>query len=122
MSGFLSGKYRKDQPPPKSSRLATWKDRLKGFDNERNWKILDALDIVSKEVDASCAQVALAWLLRKDTVASVIFGARNATQLNDNLRAAELKLTDEMMQTLDEASALENIYPYSFMANIQGRW
>jgi aryl-alcohol dehydrogenase-like predicted oxidoreductase len=66
--------------------------------------------------------VALAWLLRKPTVTSVIFGARSIEQLEDNLGAAELKLTDEQLAALDEASAFELGYPYEFMGRIQSRW
>ncbi len=122
MGGFLTGKYRKNQPPPDSGRLAKWKDRLAGFDTEKNWKILEALDEVAKEVGGTVAQVSLAWLLRKETVTSVIFGARSLEQLKDNLVAAELELTDAHMETLDQASALDPIYPYNFMQQIQGRW
>lgn len=120
--GFLSGKYRKDQPPTEGSRLAKWKDRYERFNNERNWRILDAVDAVAKEVDATCAQVSLAWLLHRPTVASVIFGARSVEQLDDNLKAAEIELTENHLKVLDEASAFELGYPYEFMKNIQGRW
>ena len=120
--GFLSGKYRKGQPPPDASRLAKWKDRLTGFDTARNWRILETVDAVAKEVNASASQVSLAWLLRKRAVTSVIFGARSLAQLEDNLKAAELKLDDAQLKRLDEASALELGYPYEFMRNIQGRW
>lgn len=120
--GFLSGKYRKGEAPPAGARLDKWTERFQRFDNPRNWKILEALDQVAKETDASCAQVALAWLLNKPTVASVIFGARSVAQLEDNLKAAELQLTDAHMSALDAASAYEIGYPYDFMKNIQGRW
>ena len=122
LGGFLSGKYRKDQAPPPGSRLAKWKERYQRFDTERNWQILDAVEAVAKVHDATFSQVALAWLLRKEAVVSVIFGARTVEQLADNLKAATLELTDADMQTLDEASALELGYPYNFMKNIQGRW
>jgi aryl-alcohol dehydrogenase-like predicted oxidoreductase len=120
--GFLSGKYRKGQPPPDASRLAKWKDRLTGFDTPRNWRILETVDSVAKELNASPSQVSLAWLLRKRAVTSVIFGARSLAQLEDNLKAAELKLDDAQLKRLDEASALELGYPYEFMQRIQGRW
>lgn len=120
--GFLSGKYRKDAAPPEGSRLDKWKERYGRFDQPRNWRILEALDAVAKETEASCAQVALAWCLHKPTVASVIFGARSVAQLEDNLKAAELQLTDAQMAALDEASAFELGYPYDFQKNIQGRW
>ena len=74
--GFLSGKYQKGQTPPEGARLDKWKDRFQRYDQPRNWKILDALLAVSKQLEATPSQVALAWLLHKPTVASVIFGAR----------------------------------------------
>jgi aryl-alcohol dehydrogenase-like predicted oxidoreductase len=120
--GFLSGKYRRGQPPPDASRLAKWKDRLTEFDSPRHWRILDTVDAVAAELKASPSQVALAWLLRKRAVTSVIFGARTVEQLEDNLKAAELKLDDAQFKRLDEASALELGYPYDFMQRLQGRW
>ncbi|MCB9594446.1 MAG: aldo/keto reductase [Sandaracinaceae bacterium] len=121
-NGFLTGKYRKGAPPPEGSRLAKWKDRLARFDTERNWAILAALDEVAKEVEAEPAQVALAWLLKKPAVTSVIFGARDLAQLEANLKAAELALPDAAMAKLDEASALELGYPYAFIQQVTGRW
>ncbi len=120
--GFLSGKYRKDQPPPAGTRLEQWKDRLGRFDSERNWKILAAVDRVAEATGSRPTQVALAWLLRRPTVTSVIFGARSLEQLEDNLGAADLKLSDDQVAALDEASAFELGYPYAFMGRIQRRW
>ncbi|HVK73343.1 MAG TPA: aldo/keto reductase [Kofleriaceae bacterium] len=120
--GFLSGKYRKDAPPPAGARLDRWKDRFGRYDNPRNWAILAALDAVGAEVGASPAQVALAWLLHKPQVCSVIFGARTVAQLDDNLPAAELKLSAEAIARLDDASRFELGYPYEFMAQVQGGW
>lgn len=74
------------------------------------------------ELHASPSQVALAWLLRKRAVTSVIFGARTVAQLEDNLKAAELKLDDTQLKRLDEASALEPVYPYDMLQRMQGRW
>ena len=68
------------------------------------------------------AQVALAWLLRKPQVTSVIFGARSLAQLEDNLETANVTLPEAMSRTLDEASAIDLGYPYDFMERIQGRW
>jgi aryl-alcohol dehydrogenase-like predicted oxidoreductase len=84
-AGFLSGKYQKGQRPPSGARLEKWKDRYARFDNERNWRILEAVRSVSTEIGATISQVALAWLLAKPEVSSVIFGARNVAQLDDNL-------------------------------------
>ncbi|MEL6181550.1 MAG: aldo/keto reductase, partial [Myxococcota bacterium] len=121
-SGFLTGKYVKDQQPPEGSRLAQWKERYANFDNPRNWRIIDAVRSVAKELEATPAQVSLAWLLRKPAVTSVIFGARSVEQLEDNVKAAELTLSDEAMALLDEASAFDVGYPYGFIKQITGRW
>jgi aryl-alcohol dehydrogenase-like predicted oxidoreductase len=121
-SGFLSGKYKRNQKAPGGTRLAKWKERYAKFDVERNWRILDALEAVATEEDATCAQVALAWLLRKEAVASVLFGARSLSQLDDNLKAATLELSDGAMERLDEASQPAWGYPYEFLKRVQGRW
>ncbi len=120
--GFLSGKFRRDQPPPAGSRLDKWKERLAGLASERNWRILAAVDAVAAERSATPSQVSLAWLIHKPQVSSVIFGARTLEQLEDNLKAADLKLSADEMKQLDEASAFELGYPYEFMKQIQKSW
>ena len=120
--GFLSGKYDKDAPPTPGTRLDKWKDRWARFDNPRNWRILGALKAVAAALNATPAQVALAWLLHRPTVSSVIFGARTVAQLDDNVAAAALAIPAEQMQQLDEASAFDLGYPYDFMGRIQGAW
>lgn len=120
--GFLSGKYRRGQQAPAGARLGEWKDSYARFDKERNWKIIEAADAVAQATGASIAQVALAWLLHRETVASVIFGARSPQQLEDNLKAASLKLAPEQMKQLDEASSFEFGYPYDFFKRIQPNW
>jgi aryl-alcohol dehydrogenase-like predicted oxidoreductase len=121
-SGLLTGKYRRGQPPPEGTRLAQWQDRYKGFDNERNWNLVEALVAVADELDKTPSQVALAWLLARPAVSSVIFGARTVAQLDDNLGAADLTLSAEVIARLDEASAPHVGYPYDFMKNIDGAW
>lgn len=120
--GFLSGKYRKGQAAPAGTRLDQWKDRWGRFDTDRHWRILDAVDQVAKETDSKPTQVALAWLLRKTAVTSVIFGARSLEQLDENLGAATLKLDDAHQAALDEASAFELGYPYDFLGRVQSSW
>jgi aryl-alcohol dehydrogenase-like predicted oxidoreductase len=120
--GFLSGKYARGQTPPPGARLDKWKERFASYDNERNWRILDTATQIAGETGASVAQVSLAWLLRKPAVTSVIFGARSIEQLDDNLAAAALTLTDVQLQALDTASAVDLGYPYDFIRRVQGRW
>jgi len=121
-AGFLSGKYRRGQAAPSGSRMEQMKARFARLDNDRNWRILAVVDEITKETGATPSQVALAWLLGRSTVSSIIFGARTAAQLEENLGAAALKLDDGHRKRLDEVSAIELGYPYQFMSDIQGRW
>jgi aryl-alcohol dehydrogenase-like predicted oxidoreductase len=121
-AGFLSGKYAKNQPPPAGGRLEKWKERFAGYDNERGWRTIAAVNAIAQDKRTTSTAVALAWLLAKPTVTSVIFGARSIEQLDDNLKAAEVQLSSDEVRQLDEASAYELGYPYQFMANIQKRW
>ncbi len=120
--GFLSGKYARNQPPPAGVRLDKWKERFADLDNDRGWRTIEALKAVAAERGKTSTAVALAWLLAKPAVTSVIFGARSVEQLEDNLEAAELKLSPVEIARLDEASAVPLVYPYNFLWNIQKRW
>lgn len=122
-SGFLSGKYRKGQEPPAGARLEKFRDRLARFDDARSWRILDALDRVAAETGASLTAIALAWLLGRPAMTSVIFGARTVAQLEDNLKACDLALTATQRQQLDDASVFDVGYPYAFIGGVNGgRW
>ena len=118
--GFLSGKYVRDDSAPEGSRLAKWGDAMSSLDNDRSWKIIDAVKAVAGELDATPAQVSLAWLLRQPSVSSVIFGARKMSQLEDNISAAELTLSDDQLKRLTDASDFEPGYPYNFIRMVSG--
>jgi aryl-alcohol dehydrogenase-like predicted oxidoreductase len=120
--GFLSGKYERNAAAPPGSRLDKLKERFARFDNERSWRTIDTVKAIASELETSPSAVALAWLLHKPQVSSVIFGARTIEQLEDNAKATELKLTTDHMTRLDNASDFELGYPYGFMKNVQGRW
>ena len=121
-SGFLSGKYEKDKPPPAGGRLEKWKERFAVFDDDRGWKTVEALKNIAHEKNTTPSAVALAWLLAKPAVTSVIFGARSVEQLDDNLKAADVKLAPEDVAKLDDASAVKLGYPYEMIGGIQKRW
>ncbi len=120
--GLLTGKYRKGQGAPAGTRLAQWKDRYSRFDTERNWAIVDALIAAASELDRPPSQVALAWLLARPVVSSVIFGARTVAQLEENLGAGDLELPEAILARLDAASAPELGDPYDFIKNVDGSW
>jgi len=120
--GLLSGKYRRGQAPPSGTRLAHWKERYKAFDTAQNWAVVEALVAAAEGLGKPVSQVALAWLLARPAVSSVIFGARTVAQLDENLGAADLVLPAEVLQALDAASAPELGYPYEFIKNIDGAW
>jgi aryl-alcohol dehydrogenase-like predicted oxidoreductase len=109
--GLLSGKHRRDTTPEGTRQLAGWTEPPIR-DPQRLWNIVDVLVEVAAEHDVSGAQVALAWLLGRPSVASVIIGGRNEKQLQDNLRAANLVLTAEQRARLDQVSLPPLIYPY----------
>ncbi|WP_255203170.1 aldo/keto reductase [Myxococcus sp. AM011] len=121
-SGFLSGKYRQGQEPPEATRLAVESERRAEFDTPRNWRVLAEVEAVAKELDATPAQVSLAWLLHKKAVTSVVFGARSVSQFDENLKAAALKLDAAQMKRLDAAGVLDPGTPYAFIRHMQGRW
>jgi len=120
--GFLSGKYERNAAAPPGSRLEKMKERFARFDNERSWRTLDTVKAIASELGTSSSAVALAWLLHKPVVSSVIFGARTVEQLEDNAKATTLTLTADHMTRLDAASDFELGYPYGFMKSVQGRW
>jgi len=110
--GLLSGKHRRNQKAPEGTRqLAGWKEPP--IHNEgKLWDIIDVLVKIADARGVSGAQIALAWLLARPTVTSVIIGARNETQLADNLKAANLTLTGEETAALDKVSQQPLQYPY----------
>jgi aryl-alcohol dehydrogenase-like predicted oxidoreductase len=113
--GFLSGKYQRGQAPPPGSRLESWKDSYKAFDNERCWAIVDLARSLAIRHQTTTAAIALAWLLAQQEVSTIIVGARTVAQLDDNLRALEVKLTPEEVRSLDAVSRPDWGYPYSFI-------
>jgi aryl-alcohol dehydrogenase-like predicted oxidoreductase len=113
--GFLSGKYQRGMSPPAGTRLESWKDSYRSIDNERNWRILDAVANVAKRRETTHAAVSLAWLLARPEVSTVIVGARSVEQVHDNLKALSVKLTADDVKELDEASKPEWGYPYNFI-------
>ncbi len=102
--GKLTGKIRRGQPAQPGTRAHAIPETGPRYDEERLFGIVDALDEVAKETGKTIPQIALNWLLRRPTVASVIIGARNEAQLLENIGAVGWKLTPEQVAKLDAAS------------------
>jgi len=107
--GLLSGKFSRTNQKPADSRRTEYDFPL--VDKERTWKILDVMAPIAKAHGCSAARLSLAWLLAKPVVSSVIIGAKRLEQLQDNLAAMELTLTQHELRLLDEVSALALEYP-----------
>ncbi len=112
--GFLSGKYTRQDPTGGSGRLKDF-DFIP-FDKEKGYAIVDELKATGQKRGATPAQVALAWLLAKEHVTSVIMGFSNAKQFEDNLGALAVQLSAEEVARLDAASAPAPTYPGWFQA------
>jgi aryl-alcohol dehydrogenase-like predicted oxidoreductase len=112
--GRLTGKVRRGQPLPETSRLhgKVSNDMGPPVADEHLFKIVDALDVVAKETGKTVPQVALNWTLHRPSVSTVVIGARNEEQLKQNLGAVGWRLSAEQVARLDEASKVTPAYPY----------
>jgi aryl-alcohol dehydrogenase-like predicted oxidoreductase len=118
-SGFLTGKYKQGQAPAPETRLGAWKsvgaDIYARHAVERKWAVVREVERVAAEISASPSQVAIAWLLARPGVSSVVIGARTVEQVQDNLRAASTRLTPEAVSRLDALNAPIPRYPFGQM-------
>lgn len=115
-SGFLTGKYKREgSDGVGEGRLEQVKNNpaFNPF-NERNWRVLDELTGVAKEIGKPPAQVALNWVATQPGVTSTIIGATKTAQLDDNLRSIEFDIPGELRKRLDDAGAIEAVHPYKF--------
>ncbi len=119
--GRLTGKIRRGQPLPETSRLHKTADMGPPLDDDYVYRVVDALDAVAKETGKTVAQIALNWVLQRPTVSTVIVGARNEEQLKQNLGAVGWTLTPEQIKRLDAASGKPAAYPYWHQAGFGER-
>lgn len=115
--GFLSGKYTRDGAPSENARRLAFD--FPPVDKEKAYDIIDVMKAIGDAKNASVAQVALAWLLHKKHVTSVIIGAKTEKQLIDNIAATKVELTNDDMAKLDDVSKLKPEYP-GWMLERQG--
>jgi aryl-alcohol dehydrogenase-like predicted oxidoreductase len=110
--GRLTGKIRRGQPLPATSRLHKTGDMGPQVGDEYLYGVIDALDEIAKETGKTIPQIALNWLLQRPTVSTLVIGARNEEQLRQNLGAVGWNLTAEQVAKLDAASNVTPVYPY----------
>ena len=101
--GFLTGKYTRGEEPPEGTRGATDQQFVDSYLTPENFDALEEVEAVAESVDATPAQVALAWLTHHDSVVAPITGARTPEQLRENLDAAAIELTDEQFERIAAA-------------------
>ena len=107
--GFLSGKYRREDPNPEGARRSGF--QFPPIDEARGFDAVEALEQIARSKEGSVAQVALAWVRAQPGVTSIIIGANRMSQLEDNLKAAELTLTTDELATLSQTTAPAPQYP-----------
>tara|TARA_Y100001933_G_scaffold242653_1_gene270558 strand:+ start:1147 stop:2226 length:1080 start_codon:yes stop_codon:yes gene_type:complete len=112
--GVLTGKYTRDKKPDEGRANSGWINL-----DDRDYKIIDVLLEVAEEAGASPAEVALKWVQDRDGVTSTIIGARTLEQLDANLNALDVTLTDEQTRKLDEVSEQTKPFPHEFVNNIK---
>jgi aryl-alcohol dehydrogenase-like predicted oxidoreductase len=114
-SGFLSGKYSREDPGGAGGRLATLD--IMPFDHERGYTIVDVVKALAAERGVPPAAIALAWVMERPAVSGAILGFANDRQLEANLAAADLVLTADERAALDAVSAPALLYPHAFQAS-----
>ncbi|WP_435155158.1 aldo/keto reductase [Haladaptatus sp. DFWS20] len=101
--GFLTGKYSRDEEPPEGTRGATDQQFRNSYLTEENFDVLEEVEAVAEEIDTTPAKISLAWLLKHDAVTAPIVGARTVEQLQENLDATDMSLTDDQFERLANA-------------------
>lgn len=112
---MLSGKITRNGKNIQNSRLNT--NGAWDMDMSHLYNITDVLEIIAKESGYSFAQISLAWLLSRPTIASLVIGVKNITQLHDNLKATKICLDNNYIEMLDKASQTKLAYPYWHQRN-----
>jgi aryl-alcohol dehydrogenase-like predicted oxidoreductase len=116
--GLLSGKYNVDGKGPEGARRTSFDFPL--VDKPRAARVVEAMRPIAQAHQVSVAQIALAWLLAKPFVSTVIIGAKTVEQLDDNIASARVRLAEDELKSLDEVSALPPEYP-GWMLSFQGQ-
>jgi len=109
--GFLTGKYRRNLTWPQNTRMKS-KDDLQNLNLKKGYDIVEALFSIANQQKVSVAQVALNWLLCKSYISSIVIGARDESQLKENIAASQWRLDMEEMEHLNKISCIQKPYPH----------
>jgi aryl-alcohol dehydrogenase-like predicted oxidoreductase len=117
--GLLSGKYKpgihgQEDVKGRLKHITDNGGEVSSKDNERNWNIVKTLHEVSEEINQPMASVAINWTANQASVATVLVGATKMSQIKANMKALDFDIPKELMEKLDDASAPDISYPYSF--------
>jgi aryl-alcohol dehydrogenase-like predicted oxidoreductase len=115
-SGFLSGKYTRDTLGAADNRYSGFD--ILPFDKEQGFKLVEQMRVIAAAHEASVSQLAIAWLLARAAVSSILLGATKLAQLEDNLAAVDVTLTDAQIAELDAATPPPPVYPNWFIDNM----
>ena len=110
--GFLTGKYTRQNPQPEAARLNSFDLGL--FDRETGYEVVDNITEIAKQYNTTPTAIAIAWLLAKKVVATVVIGVSKPEQLADNVAGSQLKLTPAEIMIIDELTKLVPQYPATF--------
>ena len=116
--GWLTGKYRRNEPPPPNSRVGRkdrWDDQPEQRESEFTWRVIDNLIEIGKNRGKTPAQIALNWILQQPGITASILGVRTLEQLKENLGCIGWQLSEEEMNELKKASDIPLPYPYRFI-------
>jgi aryl-alcohol dehydrogenase-like predicted oxidoreductase len=102
--GFLSGKYRRNEPPPATARLSYHEAHARKFVSDRNWEIVERLEFFCRQRGRTLLELAIGWLAGSPAVASIIAGASTPEQMEQNVRALDWRLTDGERLEIDRLS------------------
>jgi aryl-alcohol dehydrogenase-like predicted oxidoreductase len=123
-AGFLSGRYRRDEPPPEGSRMDvagdSWEEAQHRRAVERNFRVVDDAAAIARERGATIPQVAIAWLLGTPGVTAPVLGPRTLAHLDDVLGAADLVLGDDERRRLEAHAPPPAVYPYRMLREQTG--
>ena len=118
--GFLTGKYRRGEQSPDGARRSGFD--FPPIDEDRGFDAVEALDTLAKDKAVSIAQLALAWLLAQRGVSSVIIGANKMAQLEDNLKAVEVRFTGDELERISATTQPLKLYPQWMVERQNSVW